>query len=153
MTTTGIPGVSAEVIAVRPGPPLNGAVTVDGSKNAALPLVAAAAALGCPVRLSNIPANTDVQTMLALLQESGWHVAQPVGKPTAAVILPTENQPVRPPPAPGRAYPCLVLPGAGPARPARRGTAAVAGRLPDRRTRDGSALQGVRGVRRPECLG
>ncbi len=96
MTTTRIPGVAAEVIAVRPGPPLNGVVTVDGSKNAALPLVAAAAALGCPVRLSNIPANTDVQTMLALLQESGWHVAQPVGKPTAAVILPTENQPVRP---------------------------------------------------------
>ncbi|MFE6351888.1 hypothetical protein ACFVOO_03600 [Streptomyces rochei] len=103
MTTTRIPGVAAEVIAVRPGPPLNGVVTVDGSKNAALPLVAAAAALGCPVRLSNIPANTDVQTMLALLQESGWHVAQSVGKPTAAVILPTENQPVRPPPAPGRA--------------------------------------------------
>ncbi|MGV9508994.1 UDP-N-acetylglucosamine 1-carboxyvinyltransferase [Streptomyces tendae] len=96
MTTTRIPGVAAEVIAVRPGPPLNGVVTVDGSKNAALPLVAAAAALGCPVRLSNIPANTDVQTMLALLQESGWHVAQPVGKSTAAVILPTENQSVRP---------------------------------------------------------
>lgn len=69
MTTTRVPGVAAEVIAVRPGPPLTGTVTVDGSKNAALPLVAAAAALGCPVRLSNIPANTDVQTMLALLRD------------------------------------------------------------------------------------
>ncbi|WP_420918665.1 hypothetical protein [Streptomyces coelicoflavus] len=92
MTTTRVPGVAAEVIAVRPGPPLTGTVTVDGSKNAALPLVAAAADLGCPVRLSNIPANTDVQTMLALVQESGWHVAKPVGKPTTAVVLPTDNQ-------------------------------------------------------------
>lgn len=46
MTTTRVPGAAAEVIAVRPGPPLTGTVTVDGSKNAALPLVAAAAALG-----------------------------------------------------------------------------------------------------------
>jgi UDP-N-acetylglucosamine 1-carboxyvinyltransferase len=80
------------VIAVRPGPPLAGTVTVDGSKNAALPLVAAAAALGRPVRLSNIPANTDVKIMLALLQQTGWHVAQPVGEPTTAVILPTESR-------------------------------------------------------------
>nr|WP_244190745.1 hypothetical protein [Streptomyces caeruleatus] len=39
---------AAEVIAVRPGPPLTGTVTVDGSKNAALPLLAAAGALGRP---------------------------------------------------------------------------------------------------------
>ncbi len=54
MTTTRVPGVAAEVIAIRPRPPLTGTVTVDGSKNAALPLVAAAAAVGCPVRLNNI---------------------------------------------------------------------------------------------------
>ncbi|MFJ5302671.1 UDP-N-acetylglucosamine 1-carboxyvinyltransferase [Streptomyces sp. NPDC088350] len=80
------------MIAVRPGPPLAGTVTVDGSKNAALPLLAAAAALGRPVRLTNVPANTDVQIMLALLQQAGWHVAQPVGEPTSTVILPTESR-------------------------------------------------------------
>ncbi|MFC4466115.1 UDP-N-acetylglucosamine 1-carboxyvinyltransferase [Streptomyces xiangluensis] len=80
------------MIAVRPGPPLTGTVTVDGSKNAAMPLLAAAAALGRPVRLGNIPANTDVQIMLTLLQQAGWHIAQPVGEQTTAVILPTENR-------------------------------------------------------------
>ncbi|MFE9607161.1 UDP-N-acetylglucosamine 1-carboxyvinyltransferase [Streptomyces sp. NPDC006012] len=92
MTTARAPGVAAEVIAVRPGPPLTGTVAVDGSKNAALPLLAAAAALGRPVRLSNIPANTDVQIMLSLLQHAGWHVAQPVGEPASAVILPTGSR-------------------------------------------------------------
>ncbi|MBX9396328.1 UDP-N-acetylglucosamine 1-carboxyvinyltransferase [Streptomyces sp. TRM72054] len=84
------------MIAVRPGPPLTGTVTVDGSKNAALPLLAAAAALGRPVRLSNIPANTDVEITLALLEQAGWHVARPVGEPTTALILPTENRRVAP---------------------------------------------------------
>ncbi|WP_225100569.1 UDP-N-acetylglucosamine 1-carboxyvinyltransferase [Streptomyces sp. CoH27] len=91
MTTTHAPGVAAEVIAVRPGPPLAGTVSVDGSKNAALPLLAATAALGRPVRLSNVPDSTDVQIMLVLLQQAGWHVTQPVGEPTTYVILPTES--------------------------------------------------------------
>ncbi|MGW4732412.1 UDP-N-acetylglucosamine 1-carboxyvinyltransferase [Streptomyces shenzhenensis] len=82
------------MIAVRPGPPLAGTVTVDGSKNAALPLLAAAAAaaLGSPVQLNNIPGNTDVQIMLALLQQAGWHVAHPLDEPTTAVILPSESR-------------------------------------------------------------
>ncbi|MFI7393156.1 UDP-N-acetylglucosamine 1-carboxyvinyltransferase [Streptomyces tendae] len=84
------------MIAVRPGPPLAGTVTVDGSKNAALPLLAAAAALGRPVRLSNLPANTDVEIMLALLEQAGWHVARPVDQPTTALILPTESRRVAP---------------------------------------------------------
>ncbi|MGC9382212.1 UDP-N-acetylglucosamine 1-carboxyvinyltransferase [Streptomyces sp. MH13] len=91
MSTSPASGVAAEVIAVHPGPPLAGTVSVDGSKNAALPLLAAAAALGRPVRLSNVPDSTDVQIMLALLQQADWHVAQPVGEPTTYVILPTET--------------------------------------------------------------
>ena len=87
---------AAEVIAVRPGPPLTGTVTVDGSKNAALPLLAAAGALGRPVRLGNIPANTDVQILLALLEQAGWHVARPVGEQTAAVLMPTESRHTHP---------------------------------------------------------
>ncbi|OKK02929.1 UDP-N-acetylglucosamine 1-carboxyvinyltransferase [Streptomyces sp. CB03234] len=76
------------MIAVRPGRPLSGAVKVDGSKNAALPLLAAAAALHRTVHLSNVPASTDVQTMLALLHQAGWHVASPVDVPDSVVVLP-----------------------------------------------------------------
>jgi UDP-N-acetylglucosamine 1-carboxyvinyltransferase len=78
-TTASTSTRAAEVIAVRPGPPLAGTVAVDGSKNAALPLLAAAAALGRPVRLSNIPANTDVQIMLALLQQGAGTSRSPLG--------------------------------------------------------------------------
>ncbi|MGH1556319.1 hypothetical protein ACRAWF_44915 [Streptomyces sp. L7] len=66
-------------------------MTVDGSKNAALPLLAAAAALHRPVHLGNVPANTDVETMLTLLQQSGWHTARPVTDPHTAVILPSDR--------------------------------------------------------------
>ncbi|AZP23775.1 UDP-N-acetylglucosamine 1-carboxyvinyltransferase [Streptomyces aquilus] len=80
------------MIAVRPGPPLGGTVSVDGSKNAALPLLAAAAALCRPVKLCNVPANTDVQIMLALLNQAGWHVAHPADDPATAVVLPAEDR-------------------------------------------------------------
>ncbi|EKX68317.1 putative UDP-N-acetylglucosamine 1-carboxyvinyltransferase [Streptomyces ipomoeae 91-03] len=88
MTAVRIPPVAAEVVAIRPGSPLTGSVTVDGSKNAALPLLAAAAALQRPVHVGNVPANADVETMLALLQQAGWHTARPVSDPQTAVILP-----------------------------------------------------------------
>lgn len=77
MTTTRTPAITSEVIAIRPGPALSGAVTVDGSKNAALPLLAAAAALHRPVQLSNVPANDDVHAMLTLLQHTGHYITVP----------------------------------------------------------------------------
>ncbi|MEU3654451.1 UDP-N-acetylglucosamine 1-carboxyvinyltransferase [Streptomyces sp. NPDC032161] len=89
MTAVRIPPVAAEVVAVRPGSPLAGSVTVDGSKNAALPLLAAAAALNRAVQLANVPANTDVETMLTLLQQTGWHTARPVSDPDTVMILPS----------------------------------------------------------------
>lgn len=98
MPAVRIPPVAAEVVAVRPSVPLAGAVTVDGSKNAALPLLAAAAAMHRPVHLSNVPANTDVGTMLTLLQQSGWHAARPVSDPHTMVILPSDKR--RPDPDP-----------------------------------------------------
>ncbi len=98
MPAVRIPPVAAEVVAVRPSVPLAGAVTVDGSKNAALPLLAAAAAMHRPVHLSNVPANTDVGTMLTLLQQAGWHAARPVSDPHTTVILPSDKQ--RPYPEP-----------------------------------------------------
>ncbi|WP_406336265.1 UDP-N-acetylglucosamine 1-carboxyvinyltransferase [Streptomyces sp. NBC_00203] len=79
------------MVAIRPGIPLAGSVAVDGSKNAALPLLAAAASLHRPVHLGNVPANTDVETMLTLLQQAGWHTARPVSAPRTAVILPSDK--------------------------------------------------------------
>ena len=91
MTIAWFPSVATEVIAVRPGPPLVGTVTVDGSKNAALPLLATAAAMRRPVHLANVPASTDVQTMLTLLHHSGYHIARPVGDAHTILILPADT--------------------------------------------------------------
>ncbi|MFF1484579.1 UDP-N-acetylglucosamine 1-carboxyvinyltransferase [Streptomyces sp. NPDC058319] len=78
----------ADAVLVRPGRPLGGAVRADGSKNAALPLLAAAASVRRIVHLSGVPASTDVQRMLALLQRSGFRITHPVAEPSAVVVLP-----------------------------------------------------------------
>ncbi|MFI5736153.1 UDP-N-acetylglucosamine 1-carboxyvinyltransferase [Kribbella sp. NPDC051587] len=78
-------------LTVRSGRPLSGTVRVDGSKNAALPLLAAAAAVGRPVKLANVPRSTDVQLMAALLKQSGFAVARRKGhleiKPNLLSVL------------------------------------------------------------------
>ncbi|MFE9850615.1 UDP-N-acetylglucosamine 1-carboxyvinyltransferase [Streptomyces sp. NPDC005576] len=87
MSLTQISATAAEVIAIRPGPPLAGAVTVDGSKNAALPLPSAAAVLRQPVQLSNVPTSADVQAMLTLVQQSGHRLARTVGDPSTVLFM------------------------------------------------------------------
>ncbi|MFI0717508.1 UDP-N-acetylglucosamine 1-carboxyvinyltransferase [Streptomyces sp. NPDC021224] len=82
------PTTTAEVIAIRPGPPLTGTVTVDGSKNAALPLLAAAAVLPSPVRLNNLPASSDVHVMITLLREAGLDVGGFPGQDDAVLVAP-----------------------------------------------------------------
>lgn len=79
---------AADAIAIRPGEPLVGAARVDGSKNAALPLLAAAAAVGGLVQLGNVPQCQDVRTMLGLLQLSGYGIARSVTNPEEVVIQP-----------------------------------------------------------------
>ncbi|MEQ4720939.1 hypothetical protein [Nonomuraea sp. B19D2] len=79
---------AAESIAIRPGEPLVGAVRVDGSKNAALPLLAAAAAVGRLVQIGNVPRCQDVKTMLGLLQECGYGIARSVTNPDEVTIQP-----------------------------------------------------------------
>ncbi|WP_406132829.1 UDP-N-acetylglucosamine 1-carboxyvinyltransferase [Streptomyces zaomyceticus] len=80
-----------DAVTVRPGRPLAGTVRVDGSKNAALPLLAAAASLGRGVRLSGVPASADVQKMLGLLEQAGHRVARPVAEPGAVIVTPKER--------------------------------------------------------------
>lgn len=79
-------------VTVRPGRPLAGLVRVDGSKNAALPLLAAAAAIRRPVHLDNVPDSTDVQLMLSLLQHSGSHLARPVTDSRAVALRPLDGR-------------------------------------------------------------
>jgi len=66
--------VSPSIIEVRGGMPLQGTVAVDGSKNACLPLLAAAASLGGGVRLNGVPDSADVVSMMRLLDQAGWPV-------------------------------------------------------------------------------
>lgn len=64
---------------------------VDGSKNAALPLLATAASLRRNVHLSGVPASADVQLMVGLLQRSGYRVTHPVAEPRDVVIHPKDG--------------------------------------------------------------
>ncbi len=60
-----------EVLEIEGGIPLRGTVGVSGSKNAALPEMAAALLADGPLRLSNVPAIEDVETMCAILGSLG----------------------------------------------------------------------------------
>jgi len=56
---------------IQGGQPLAGTIRVGGSKNAALPLLAAALLTKQPVRLSNIPNILDVRNMIVILSSLG----------------------------------------------------------------------------------
>ncbi|MFF5211761.1 hypothetical protein [Streptosporangium sp. NPDC000396] len=79
-------------LAVRGGQQLSGTVAVDGSKNAALPLVAAAAALGQPVTLSNLPASSDVAAMTRLIQAAGIRTETLPDNPSVLHVIPAADQ-------------------------------------------------------------
>ena len=56
---------------IRGGRELDGSLTVQGSKNAVLPLLAAAILTGCETELFNVPALRDVDASLAILRRLG----------------------------------------------------------------------------------
>lgn len=61
---------------IEGGQRLSGSITVEGNKNAALPLLCCAVLTDEPVVLSNVPRIRDVHTMIALLQELGVDVVE-----------------------------------------------------------------------------
>lgn len=63
-----------DMFVIRGGTPLAGHVTVGGAKNAALPIMAATLAATGPIRLEDIPAVVDVQTLARLLITLGMRV-------------------------------------------------------------------------------
>jgi UDP-N-acetylglucosamine 1-carboxyvinyltransferase len=58
-------------LVIEGGLPLHGRVTVSGSKNAALPCLAAALLTDAPLHLTSLPAVSDIRTMLKVLQALG----------------------------------------------------------------------------------
>ena len=56
---------------IRGGKRIEGSVRVSGAKNAALPQIAAALLSSEPLELTNVPAVTDVDTMLSMMREFG----------------------------------------------------------------------------------
>jgi UDP-N-acetylglucosamine 1-carboxyvinyltransferase len=64
----------SESFLIEGGRPLNGSVRVAGNKNAALPIIAATLLTDEPVMLANVPAITDVETMLELASDLGVDV-------------------------------------------------------------------------------
>lgn len=59
---------------VTGGVPLSGTVSVSGSKNAVLPLIAASILTDEPVTLTNVPDISDVRDMAMIIEELGGHV-------------------------------------------------------------------------------
>jgi UDP-N-acetylglucosamine 1-carboxyvinyltransferase len=76
MQTTVVSDALMEAFVIEGARPLNGVIRAAGNKNAALPIIAAALLTEEPVRLTNVPAITDVQTMLELVANLGVDVEQ-----------------------------------------------------------------------------
>jgi UDP-N-acetylglucosamine 1-carboxyvinyltransferase len=64
-----------DTFVIRGGRRLSGRLTINGSKNAALPLMAAALLTDHPVTLRDVPVLADIKNMQRLLAELGCHVA------------------------------------------------------------------------------
>jgi UDP-N-acetylglucosamine 1-carboxyvinyltransferase len=71
------PPVPRETIRIEGGHPLRGEVTISGSKNAALKLLAAATLTGERCRFTNVPEIADVVLMTELLRDIGVVVDHP----------------------------------------------------------------------------
>jgi UDP-N-acetylglucosamine 1-carboxyvinyltransferase len=74
LPTVAVTSAVSESFVIEGGRPLSGSVRVAGNKNAALPIVAACLLADEPVTLTNVPAITDVETMLALAADLGADV-------------------------------------------------------------------------------
>ncbi|HSG99149.1 MAG TPA: UDP-N-acetylglucosamine 1-carboxyvinyltransferase, partial [candidate division Zixibacteria bacterium] len=60
-----------DTFVINGGKPLSGAIDVEGSKNAALPILAGALLIDGPTKLSNVPALKDIAVMSKLLAHLG----------------------------------------------------------------------------------
>jgi UDP-N-acetylglucosamine 1-carboxyvinyltransferase len=79
MPQTAVSDALMEAFVIEGARPLSGSIRVAGNKNAALPIVAACLLADGPVTLTNVPAITDVETMLDLAADIGVDVERPGG--------------------------------------------------------------------------
>jgi len=77
MLNAAVSTTASESFVIEGGRPLSGSVRAAGNKNAALPIVAACLLTEEWVTLSNVPAITDVETMLDLVADLGVEVEAP----------------------------------------------------------------------------
>lgn len=78
-----------DVFRIEGGIPLGGVVRVAGSKNAALPILAASILADAPVRLIGVPRLVDVDVLAQLLRDLGLDVQrQPSGDVDVATVSP-----------------------------------------------------------------
>jgi UDP-N-acetylglucosamine 1-carboxyvinyltransferase len=76
MQTTVVSDALMEAFVIEGARPLNGVIRAAGNKNAALPIIAASLLTDEPVTLTNVPAITDVETMLELITDLGVDMEQ-----------------------------------------------------------------------------
>jgi UDP-N-acetylglucosamine 1-carboxyvinyltransferase len=74
MPQTVVSDALMEAFVIEGARPLSGSIRAAGNKNAALPIVAACLLTDEPVTLTNVPAITDVETMLDLAADLGVEV-------------------------------------------------------------------------------
>jgi UDP-N-acetylglucosamine 1-carboxyvinyltransferase len=74
MPHTAVSDALMEAFVIEGARPLSGSIRAAGNKNAALPIVAACLLTDEPVALKNVPAITDVETMLDLAADIGVDV-------------------------------------------------------------------------------
>ena len=74
---------------IRGGNPLRGTVTISGSKNSALPILAASILSEESLRIANVPHLNDVTTMIELLGTIGLDVTVAVSD--THLTLPTKR--------------------------------------------------------------
>ncbi|WP_439816110.1 UDP-N-acetylglucosamine 1-carboxyvinyltransferase [Zavarzinia sp. CC-PAN008] len=68
--------MALQKIVIRGGRPLSGRIPIEGAKNAALPLLAAALLTDQTLVLTGLPRLADIASMTALLEQHGVQVAQ-----------------------------------------------------------------------------
>ncbi len=76
---------------IRGGRPLRGSLAISGSKNAALPIMAATLAVDGPVTLSRVPQLTDVATLLELLNGLGVRTRRTIDGRTTLEVTSTAD--------------------------------------------------------------
>ena len=73
-----------DLLRIQGGGPLTGEVRISGSKNAALPVMAAALLTDEPLELENVPEIEDIGTMAAMIRHLGVEVERLGARPLAA---------------------------------------------------------------------